>query len=151
MAVYDSSYQGPTIDRAGLLPAPSDGTVGQFLKKVNSNGTMGWDNIASVTTKLNDVAKTDMTNLLLFFTDQTISVSAWTEGTSYMNYPFYAIISCPGVTANYYPEVIFNPDDATSGYFAPICESVSDGVKIFASDIPTISITIPTIKCTRAG
>lgn len=151
MASYNSAYVGAAIDRAGLLPTPNSGSVGQFLKKTSAAGNMAWADVVSVTTKLNGTQKTDMTNLLLFFTDKAVGTDSWVEGTSYTNYPYYADIACSGVTANYYPEVIFNPDDAISGYFAPVCESISEKVRIFASDIPEATITIPTIKCTKAG
>ena len=151
MASYNSAYVGAAIDRAGLLPTPNSGSVGQFLKKISTAGNMAWADVVSVTTQLNNSQKTDMTNLLLFFTNKTIAVSDWQNGIDYTNYPYYADIACSGVTENYYPEVIFYPDDAVSGYFAPICESVTGTVRIFASDIPEEAIIVPTIKCTKAG
>jgi hypothetical protein len=45
------------------------------------------------------------------------------------------------------PQVNFNLDDSMSGIFAPIAATVSNGVQIYASDIPENSITIPTIIC----
>ena len=153
---YTSIYQGSNIDngitKANKLPASNSGIIGQFLKKANASGDMEWADVISVTTKKNNVENTDMTNLLLFFTNITITSSDWQEGTSYTNYPYYAIIPCQNVTSDYYAEVVFNPDDAISGYFASVCETVTNGIKIFASNIPyTTNITIPTILCIKAG
>lgn len=149
MATYTSAYPGATIDRAGQLPAGNTGTTGQFLKKTGTNTTT-WADVVSVTAQYNGTQKTDMTNLLLFFTNKTIAVSAWSADTTYPNYPYKADVSCSGVTANYYPEVIFDLNDAISGYFAPVCQSVAGAVRIYASNIPSGTITIPTIKCTKA-
>lgn len=150
---YTSIYQGSNIDngitKANKLPASNSGIIGQFLKKANASGDTEWADVVSVTTKMNNVENTDMTNLLLFFTNITITSSDWQEGTSYTSYPYYAIIPCQNVTSNYYAEVIFNPDDATSGHFACVCETISNGVKIFSNYIPSTNITIPTIVCIK--
>ena len=87
---------------------------------------------------------------ILLFQDVTIATSAWTNTGTYSQYPYKATALCTGCTSDQFPEVVFNLDDAISGYFAPICNSVTDGVEIFASDIPSGAITIPTIKCTGA-
>ena len=149
MATYTSAHVGVDIDKAGQLPAKTTGTVGQFLKKTG-NGSTSWADVVSVTAQYNGTQKTDMTNLFLFFTKKIFATNAWTADTTYESYPYKADISCTGVTANYYPEVVFDLADATSGYFAPVCQSVSGAVRIYASDIPPATITIPTIKCTKA-
>ena len=101
----------------------------------------------------NIYTKTQINNLLnalsklKLFENVSIATSAWSSDDTYENYPYVATATASGVTSNYYPEVIFNVDDALSGYFAPVCESTSNGVKIWASDIPSSTITIATIKC----
>ena len=87
---------------------------------------------------------------ILLFQDISIATSAWTKTSTYMAYPYQATAACPGCTTNHFPEVVFNLDDALSGQFAPICNSITDGIEIYASDIPSAAITIPTIKCTTA-
>ena len=155
MSVYNSNHQGQTIDngiiKANKLPNISSGNVGQFLKKANSSGDMIWDDVVSVTTQMNSVENTNMENLFLFFTNKIVQTIDWIEDTPYEEYPYYAIISCPNLTSNYYPEVIFNLQDAKSGYFAPICESMTDGIKIFASDIIEENVIIPTIICIKGN
>lgn len=160
MAAYDSIYEGQQIDniitKAGMLPAVTDGINGQFLRKT-INGYI-WDNIPEyslVTSSANGLMssadKIRLDSLVLFFTNKTIATSEWVNDITYENYPYRADIACSGVTANYYPEVVFSLADAVSGYFAPVCESFNNIVRIYASNIPENTITIPTIKCTKAG
>ena len=80
----------------------------------------------------------------------SVAASAWSKTNTYSKYPYTANASCPGCTASHFPEVVFNLDDALSGYFAPICNSTSNAVQIYASDIPAATISIPTIKGTVA-
>lgn len=82
----------------------------------------------------------------------TVDTSAWSSSStpsSYVEagYPYQATITVQGVNANMVPQVNFNLDDSMSGIFAPIAATVSNGVQIYASDIPENSITIPTIIC----
>ena len=93
--------------------------------------------------------ETKVNNQLLFFTNVSVPVSAWSSTNTYSQYPYRATISANGVTTTHYCEVVFNLVDATSGYFAPICESITGGIYIYASNIPLAAITIPTIKCTK--
>lgn len=104
----------------------------------------------------NIYTKTQIDNLLnalsklKLFENISVATSKWAADTTYADYPYVATASLgnnSGVTSSYYPEVIFNVDDALSGYFAPVCESTTNGVKIWASDIPSSTITIATIKC----
>ena len=87
---------------------------------------------------------------ILIFQNVNVATSAWSETSPYDIYPYKATATCTGCTTNLFPEVVFNLDDALSGYFAPVCNSVSNGVEIYASDIPADTIQIPTIKCTGA-
>ena len=80
----------------------------------------------------------------------TVTTDAWTKTDVYTLYPYSASIVCNGCTGNYFPEVVFDLDDALSGYFAPVCNSTSNAVEIYASDIPSSDITVPTVKGTVA-
>lgn len=77
----------------------------------------------------------------------SISTSAWVSNTTYSDYPFRASVSISGVTTSYVPEVIFSMTDATSGNFAPVCETYNGGVYIYAKEKPTTTVTIPVIEC----
>lgn len=92
----------------------------------------------------------NLTNKTKFFTNKSIAVTAWASDGTYAQYPYRAAIALEGVTANHYPEVVFALGDATSGYFAPVCQSYAGGIYIYASAIPVAAITIPTIKVTSS-
>ena len=87
---------------------------------------------------------------LLAFANKTVSVSSWASSSTYANYPYAAAISCSGVTADYVADVVFSPDDADGGNFAPVALTGSGTVTIYAVEKPTSTVTIPTIKCEKA-
>lgn len=85
----------------------------------------------------------------LIYSDNVITVADWVSDSTYSAYPYRATVPCSGVDSTYFPDVCFSLTDALSGNFAPVCESIVDGVYIYASSIPTTDITIPSIKCTK--
>lgn len=87
---------------------------------------------------------------LLIFQNKTVTTSAWAEDATYESYGYKANVSCSGVTANHYVDVVFNAVNASSGIFSPICSSGANIVTIWANEIPEGTITIPTIKATEA-
>lgn len=91
----------------------------------------------------------NLNNTIKFFTNVSIPTTAWAADTTYTDYPYRATISASGITSIYYCEVVFNLTEAISGCYAPICESITNGIYIYASAIPSAAITIPTIKCTK--
>ena len=64
-------------------------------------------------------------------------------------YPFRAFLSCKGVTENMCPYVLFDTSEALTGKFSNICESVKNGVYIYAKVKPTEKIYIPLVKCLK--
>lgn len=111
------------------------GSQNQFLIK-GANNTTSW--------------KTLVTPSVLIFQNKTIAASAWVSDTTYSDYPYKANISCSGVDTNYFPEVAFNLEDATSGIFAPISSSSSNTVTIWATEIPDHTVTV-NVKCSKQG
>lgn len=86
-----------------------------------------------------------------FYNNITVPTTSWSANATYPKYPYRASIVLNDITPQYYPEVIFNITEATSGLFSPICETYNGGVYLYAGGIPSTSITIPTIKCTYSG
>lgn len=85
----------------------------------------------------------------LTFTDTTVAAAAFAPDTTYADFPFRASVSLAEVTGTMVPEVIFGATDAMSGTFAPVSETYNGGVYIYASEVPSAAITIPTILCWR--
>lgn len=82
----------------------------------------------------------------------SVASNAWSSNSTPSSYveigfPYRATVSVSGITANMVPQVVFDLNDSMSGIFAPIVESITNGVQIYASDIPENDITIPTIIC----
>jgi len=71
------------------------------------------------------------------------SVSSWVSDNTYADYPYRASIAITGVTANDTAEVVFAVAQATSGDYAPVCETYAGGVYVYSAVNDTI--TIPTI------
>ena len=84
----------------------------------------------------------------LAFTEKTVEVSAWVSDTTYTDFPYKAAVVCDGVTANHYAAVVFSPTDALEGTFCPVVESYDGGVYLYANEVPSAVVTIPTIVCT---
>lgn len=85
----------------------------------------------------------------LTFTNTTVAAAAFAPDTTYADFPFRATVSLAGVTETMVPEVVFGATDAASGIFAPVAESISGGVYLYAAEVPSANITIPTIICWR--
>lgn len=77
--------------------------------------------------------------------NQTIATSAWASDTTYADYPYRASVALPSITAVSFVEIVFSPADATSGNFAPVCDTYAGGVYLYAKAVPDAAITIPTI------
>ena len=84
----------------------------------------------------------------LAFTEKAVKVSAWVSDTTYTDFPYRAAVACEGVTAKHYAAVVFSPTDALEGIFCPVVESYDGGVYLYANEIPSAAVTIPTIVCT---
>lgn len=81
----------------------------------------------------------------LLFSNVSISAASFVSDLTYAEYGYRAQIALTGVTASMVPEVIFGLDDAVSGIFAPIVESYSGGIYVYASEQPSGATTVPTI------
>lgn len=79
------------------------------------------------------------------FSNKTIATSAWASDSTYRDYPYKATITCSGATADMFPYVEFSEADAQSNLFFEGAASGSNSVTVYASAIPSATITIPTI------
>ena len=85
----------------------------------------------------------------LKFSNVSVASSAFVSDSTYAGWAYRASVSLSGVTASYVAEVVFGMSEATSGKFAPVCDTYSGGVYIYASEAPSSSIVIPTILVWR--
>lgn len=85
---------------------------------------------------------------VLAFENVEIQPSSWQADETYAEYPFRAAVTLSGVTENFVPDIVLSPEDALSNVFAPIADSYSGGVYLYANEAPAGTITVPTVKCT---
>lgn len=87
-----------------------------------------------------DAVKLTSTNYTVWYTNwETDSESLYTD------FPYRAPIYIEGATADMIPEVIFAPDAAMSGTFAPVAKSAAGIVYIYAAEAQAADMVIPTI------
>lgn len=78
-------------------------------------------------------------------TNVNVAIADWASDQTYEDFPYRAAISLTGVTANMFPEVVLSVSDALSGNFAPVAETGSGVVYIYAASVPESVMTIPSI------
>lgn len=88
---------------------------------------------------------------VLSFTGKMVAVSAWASDSTYTDFPYRAAVACEGVTGKHFAQVVFLPEEALSGSFAPVAVSFPGGVYIYASEIPAKAIELPSILCIPTG
>ena len=85
----------------------------------------------------------------LKFTDVHVPSANFVDDTTYEDFPFRAEVPLDGVLETMTPEVILGVVDATSGNFAPVSETYTGCIYLYASSVPDSDVTIPTIICWR--
>lgn len=120
-------YEGDLIigDNNGNASRLAVGASGQFLRV--SNDTATWETFQIVATNVT----------VNFATDST-----------YVDFPYKGTISLPGITSDFIVDVYFGIEEATSGDYAPVVNSVSNAAYIYAKT--NTSIIIPTVVARRA-
>ena len=92
-----------------------------------------------------ETAMASKQDAVLKFTD--VMASAWVSDGTYPDWPYRCDIALAGVTADDYAEVVLEADQASSGDYAPVCESGEGIVSVWGA-VQT-SIIIPTILITK--
>lgn len=139
------------LAKAGDLSALTT-TVGNKVDKATGKGLSTNDYTTAEKSKVTNLPSNTNTELgkkgnaeMLIANSVSVPTSAWTSNATYSDFPYRASIAITGCTANHKPDVTFSVSDAISGKFAPVAESYAGGVYIYASEIPTAAMTIPTI------
>ena len=72
-----------------------------------------------------------------------VAVDQWVEDETYPDFPYKATIQLEGVTDQSICCVIFSQQDAESGNYSSVCQTVDGGVEIYSS--VNTAIVIPLI------
>ena len=131
MSSTDKSKLDGITESADAVSVTQSLTSGTEVGSITVNGTA---------TKLYAPKHTQLT-----FTD--VSASTWVSDTTYTDYPYKCVLTCSGVLATDFAEVVLGVTEAVSGNYAPICLTAADSVTIYSKVNTTI--TIPTINIVR--
>lgn len=108
--------------------------------------------LASIEQELEDLQAEAAVELRkLQFDNTAVPTSAFVADQTYEDYPYRAAVALPNVISSMIPDVMLGMTEATSGIFAPVAECYNGGVYLYANDVPSAAITIPTIICWRAN
>lgn len=106
--------------------------------------------VAFLNNTLTEEVEQIVSTMNLIFTNKVVATTDFVADATYTDYGYKAVIICAGVTTSYKGDIIFNVAEATSGIYAPVCLTGAGNVTIYASEVPSADITIPTIVCTKA-
>lgn len=145
------------IDEGALLQQIS-GAINRKLDKaggvMTGNIDMNGQKITNLPTPVNNndaATKGFAEEKALRFFDVEVTASSFVADNTHEDYPFRASIPLTGVTAKMIPDVYFSFADAVSGMFATVSGSYKGGVYIYASEQPTVGMTLPVIICRKEG
>ena len=142
-ALKDLSVTSEKLNNGAVTTAKI--ASGAIINDSIANGSVSGAKIAAgVVTR----EKLSADTKVLSFTNKTVSVSDWASDTTYEDFPYRAAVVCESVTANHYASVVLSPMDALKGIFCPVVESYDGGVYLYANEMPSAVLTIPTIVCT---
>jgi hypothetical protein len=82
----------------------------------------------------------------LSFSNITVYPEGWSADETYETFPFKAVISGPGVTADMGGELIFHPDTLYNNILAPVAVTGEGTVGIFAAQRPLSPVEILRIR-----
>ena len=88
---------------------------------------------------------------VLVFENVVVQPEEWKEDETYEQFLSRADIPCAGVTADFFPDVVFGLNEALSGNYAPISSTGAGVVTIYAVNAPEEPITILSIKCSKGA
>ena len=110
---------------------------------IYNNATQSANGLMSAEDKaiLDNIAETRTTSMVF----ENVATSGWSADSTYSNYPYKATLSCPGVTADHFVQVCFNPQHVVSYVPAPVCLAGQDQVTVWMMINPGASITVPTV------
>lgn len=134
---WRQSFQGNNASNAKSDMQIIDAAFGSVFSSMSAIGT----SMSSMASNISALSSAKQDKLLIF---SSVVASNWVSDNTYSNYPYACSLLCSGITSNSVVDVIFGMTEATSGDYAPICETLTDTVKIYAKVSDTI--TIPTIK-----
>ena len=134
-------------------PTGADGAPGAAatINGVNALTLQGGSNVTLNQSGSTVTINAKAPSVLAFSSNKAVATSTWSSNSTYTAYPWRASVAYAGVTADYFPDIVFNPNDADFGKLAPICETYAGGVYIYASERPGATVNIVSASFIRAA
>jgi hypothetical protein len=111
--------------------------AGNYLSTVSTDSTLSGSGTSA--------DPLSVANANVIYSNLEVLTTDFVADTTYGDYGYRAPILLTGVVATDTPQVIFAPTEADSGTFASVSTSYAGGVYIYASEVPSATIIIPTI------
>ena len=156
--LWDQLQRNTTGNKTGVVRSPGTNkfSVGDVQTSDLGAAVVTGEKLAAGAVQAAHIAKDAVTAqklaadaVKLTFTNTTVEAASFAADETYGDFPYRAAVPLTGAAEAMTPEVVFGAADAMSGTFAPVAESYAGGVYIYAAEIPSAAVTIPTILLWR--
>lgn len=152
--LWDQLQRNTTGNKTGVVRSPGTNkfSVGTVQTSDLGAAVVTGEKLAAGAVQAAHIAKDAVTAqklaadaVKLTFTNTTVEAASFAADETYGDFPYRAAVPLTGAAEAMTPEVVFGAADAMSGTFAPVAESYAGGVYIYAAELPSAAVTIPTI------
>lgn len=156
--LWDQLQRNTTGNKTGVVRSPGTNkfSVGTVQTSDLGAAVVTGEKLAAGAVQATHIAKDAVTAqklaadaVKLTFTNTTVEAASFAADETYGDFPYRAAVPLTGAAEAMTPEVVFGATDAMSGTFAPVAESYAGGVYIYAAELPSAAVTIPTILLWR--
>jgi hypothetical protein len=126
------------------LPDEPNLTAAQMQAKLVGYSLDDSNSLVAEVNRVVTEANTDITALTPIRLDDVV-VTAWSVDATYTGFGYRSTIAATGATTDSFADVVFSIEDAESGNYAPVADTGTDVVYIYARAEPS-SLTIPRIE-----
>lgn len=156
--LWDQLQRNTTGNKTGVVRSPGTNkfSVGTVQTSDLGAAVVTGEKLAAGAVQAAHIAKDAVTAqklaadaVKLTFTNTVVEAASFAADETYGDFPYRAAVALTGAAEAMTPEVVFGVTDAMSGTFAPVAESYAGGVYIYAAELPSAAVTIPTILLWR--
>lgn len=126
------------------LPDEPNLTAAQMQAKLVGYSLDDSNSLVAEVNRVVTEANADITALTPIRLDDVV-VTTWSVDATYTGFGYRSTIAATGATADSFADVVFSIEDAESGNYAPVADTGTDVVYIYARAEPD-SLTIPRIE-----
>ena len=119
-----------------------------LVRLVKSLGNGSSTTILRETNKTNEDAGC---NLIFSSVSVPANTFALQENPTYPDFPYRAEVNLDGAEESMVPYVVLPPAVVLDGNIAPVSESYSGGIYLYAAEVPEDGMLVPTIVLFRGG